>query len=138
MFSTIRSIGRRSIPLVAALATLVTAACGGGDGGDTTGPGPGPGTTEATVTVVNHAANGTVLFLRYRPCGGSGWSSDVLGASVLGNGESTSWDVAPGCYDVRATPAEIGLDYLYFNGVQLAAGQAHTLEITAFPAEPAS
>jgi hypothetical protein len=44
----------------------------------------------------------------------------------------------PGCYDVRATPAEIGLDYLYFNGVQLDAGEAQTLEITAFPAEPAS
>ena len=31
MFSMIRTLGRRSIPLVAALATLVTAACGGGD-----------------------------------------------------------------------------------------------------------
>src|SRR6185503_21100254 len=50
MFSTIRAFGRRSLPLVAALATLATAACGGGDNGDSTGPGPGP-TSEATVTV---------------------------------------------------------------------------------------
>jgi hypothetical protein len=132
MFSMIRTIGRRSIPLVAALATLATAACGGGDDSPA---GPGPTPTEATFTVVNHAPSGSVLFLRYRPCGTSGWSSDVLGSSVLSSGEQTSWTVAAGCYDVRATPAEIGLDYLYFNGVQVGAGEAKTLEITAFPAE---
>jgi hypothetical protein len=134
MLSTIRAFGRRSLPLVAALATLATAACGGGDDGDSTGPGPGP-TSEATVTVVNHASNGTVKFLRYRPCGASSWSADVLGSSILGSGEQKSWQVSPGCYDVRATPSEVGLDYLYFNGVQVDAGEAETLEITAFTAE---
>ena len=132
MFSMIRTIGRSSLPLVVALATLATAACGGGD--DTT-TGPGPSTGQATVTVVNHAATGTVLFLRYRPCGASGWSSDLLGSSILGSGEQHSWDVSPGCYDVRVTPGETGLTYLYFNGVQVGAGEARTLEITAFPAE---
>lgn len=71
MFSSIRTLGRRSLPLVVALATLATAACGGGDDSTT---GPGPVATEATVTVVNHAPTGSVLFLRYRPCGASGWS----------------------------------------------------------------
>ena len=132
MFSMIRSIGRRSLPLVVGLATLATAACGGGDDA-TTGPGPAP--AEATVTVVNHAPTGTVLFLRYRPCGASGWSSDLLGSGILGSGEQHSWDVAPGCYDVRATPGETGLGRLFFNGVQVGAGEAKTLEITAFPAE---
>jgi hypothetical protein len=132
MLSMIRTIGRRSLPLVVALATLATAACGGGD--DTT-TGPGPSTTEATVTVVNHAPTGTVLFLRYRPCGASGWSSDLLGSSILGSGEQHSWDVSPGCYDVRVTPGETGLGRLYFNGVQIGAGEAKTLEITGFPAE---
>ena len=131
MFSSIRTLGRRSLPLVVALATLATAACGGGDDSPA---GPGPSTAEATVTVVNHAPN-SVLFLRYRTCGSSGWSSDVLGASVLSTGEQHSWDLAPGCYDIRASPAATGLDYLYFNGVQLSAGEAKTLEITAFPAE---
>ncbi len=131
MLSIIRTIGRRSLPLAVALATLATAACGGDD----SPAGPGPSTTEATVTIVNHAPTGTVLFLRYRPCGSSGWSSDLLGSSTLGSGEQHSWDVSPGCYDVRVTPGEIGLDYLYFNGVQLGAGEAKTLEITAFPAE---
>lgn len=133
MFSTIRTFGRCTLPLVAALATLATAACGGGDGGDSTGP--GPTTTEATVTVVNSSSNGSVMFLRYRSCGSSGWSSDVLGASILSSGEQTSWQLSPGCYDVRATPAEVGLDYLYFTGVQLDSGESETLTITAFPTE---
>jgi hypothetical protein len=133
MLSMIRTIGRRSLPLVIALATLATTACGG-DGDDST-TGPGPSTAKATVTVVNHAPTGTVLFLRYRPCGSSGWSSDLLGASTLGSGEQHSWDVAPGCYDVRVSPGETGLGRLFFNGVQVSAGEAKTLEITAFPAE---
>ena len=40
MFSMIRSIGRRSLPLVIALATLATAACGGGDATPRSAPGP--------------------------------------------------------------------------------------------------
>ena len=133
MFSMIRTIGRRSLPLVFALASLATAACGGD--GDDSPTGPGPSTAEATVTVVNHAPTGTVLFLRYRPCGSLGWSSDLLGASTLGSGEQHAWNVAPGCYDVRVTPSEVGLGRLYFNGVQVGAGEARTLEIVAFPAE---
>jgi hypothetical protein len=133
MFSMIRTIGRRSLPLVVALATLATAACGGD--GDDSPTGPGPSTAEATVTVVNHAPTGTVLFLRYRPCGSSGWSADLLGSGILGSGEQHSWDVSPGCYDVRVTPSETGLGRLYFNSVQVGAGEARTLEIVAFPAE---
>jgi hypothetical protein len=132
MRSTIRTISRRLLPLAATL-TVFTAACGGDNDGGSTGPTPTPA-GEATVTVVNHAPSGTVLFLRYRPCGASGWSSDVLGSSVLSVGEQTSFSVSAGCYDVRATPAEVGLDYLYFNSVQIDAGESEMLEITAFPA----
>ena len=123
----------RLATLAFALATLATAACGGGDD-STTGPTPTP-TGNATVTVVNHAPNGTGLFLRWHPCGTSGWSADQLGSGILGQNEQVSFAVEAGCIDVRVTPSETGLDYLYFNGVQLAAGEARTLEITAFPAE---
>ena len=133
MRSPLALLGRRALPMVAAIATLLTAACGGGD--DTsTGPTPTP-SGNATVTVVNHAPNGTVLFLRYRPCGSSGWSADQLGSGILGKDEQVSFDVQAGCIDVRATPGETGLDYLYFTNVQLSAGESRTLEITAFPAE---
>ena len=134
MRSTIRTISRRLLPLAATLA-MFTAACGGDGDDSSTGPStPPPPAGEATVTVVNHAPTGSVMFLRYRACGTSGWSSDVLGASILWGGEQTSFTVAAGCYDVRATPSEVGLDYLYFTSVQLDAGESETLEITAFPA----
>jgi len=123
---------RRLATLAFAFATLATAACGGGDD-STTGPTPTP-SGNATITVVNHAPAGSVMFLRYHPCGTSGWSSDQLGASILSQNEQVSFEVSAGCIDVRATPAESGLDYLYFTGVQVAAGEAKTLEITAFPA----
>ena len=133
MFSMIRTIGRRSLPLVVALATLATAP---GGGGEDTPAGPRPTTAEPPVPVVKHPAhNRTVVTLRYRPCGSSGWSADLLGSGILGSGEQHSWTVAPGCYDVRALAGEIGFGYTYFNGVQFSAGEAKTLEITAFPAE---
>ena len=123
-------------PLLAAAAALalVTAACGGG--GDTTGPSSPAPAGDATITVVNHAPSGTVMYFRHRACGTSTWGSDHLGTGILGNGEQISFDLAPGCYDFRATPSEVGLDYLYFNGVSVAAGEARTLEITSFPAAP--
>jgi hypothetical protein len=116
-----------------AVVAMATAACGGG-GDSSTGPTPTP-SGNATVTVVNHAPTGSVLFLRYRACGTGSWSGDVLGSSILSQNEQKSFEVTPGCIDVRATPAETGLNYLYFTGVQLAAGEAKTLEITGFPAE---
>ena len=135
MRSTLTTL-RRALPFAAVLATVLTAACGGGDDATTgpTDPTPPPA-GNATVTVVNHAPAGSVMFLRYRACGDTSWGSDVLGSSILGQNEQTSFEVTPGCIDVRATPSESGLDYLYFTGVQLAAGEARTLEITAFPAE---
>ena len=132
MRSTIRTISRRLLPLAATLAVF-TAACGGDGDDSSTGPTPTPA-GNATVTVVNHAPTGSVMFLRYRACGTSSWGADVLGSSILWGGEQTSFDVAAGCYDVRATPSEVGLDYLYFNGVQVSSGESRTLEITAFPA----
>jgi hypothetical protein len=132
MRSTIRTFSRRLLPLAATLA-LFTAACGGDGDDSSTGPTPTP-SGNATVTVVNHAPTGSVMFLRYRACGSISWGHDVLGSSILSAGEQTSFDVSAGCYDVRATPSEVGLDYLYFNGVQVSAGESRTLEITAFPA----
>ena len=125
----------RLATLAFAVATLITAACGGGDD-SSTGPTPTPTPSgNATVTVVNHAPSGSVMFLRYRSCGTGSWGADQLGSGILWQNEQKSFDVAPGCIDVRATPSETGLDYVYFTGVQLAAGEAKTLEITAFPAE---
>jgi hypothetical protein len=84
---------------------------------------------------VTNSSNGSVLFFRSRACGTSTWGADLLGSSVLSHGEQGSWQLTPGCYDFRATPAEVGLDYLYFENVQLAAGATVTRQITTWPVE---
>lgn len=133
-----QSTRRRPLYLLAAtLLTTVAAACGGSDStGPSPEPAPGGGTTVGTVTMVNSAATGSVLFLRRRACGTSSWSGDMLGSGILFGGETQSWQLEAGCYEFRLTPSEIGLDYLYFNGVQLDAGETETLTITEFPLEP--
>jgi hypothetical protein len=142
MFAT-RSTRRQPLYLLAAtLFTLATAACGGSDsagpspsGSGNGGGGGGGGSTVGTVTVVNSASTGSAMFIRRRACGTSAWGSDMLGAGILFGGESQLWEIEPGCYDFRVTPSESGLDYLYFNNVQLDAGETETLTITAFPLE---
>lgn len=133
---TTQSTRRRPLYLLAAtLLTVAAAACGGDD---STGPGPDitPTATVGTVTIVNSAQSGSVLFLLRRACGTTTWSADMLGAGLLFGGDQQSWQLDAGCYEFRLTPAEVGLDYLYFNGVQLDAGETETLTITEFPLEP--
>jgi hypothetical protein len=48
-------------------------------------------------------------------------------------GETGSWQLTPGCYDLRVLPSETGLDYLYINGVQVQAGQTASVTVSAFP-----
>ena len=119
------------VPLAAALFTLAAAACGGGDDSST---GPTPPSTEATLSVTNNS-NGTALFIRRRACGTSSWGSDMLGSTVLSHGEHMSWEVSPGCYDLRLTPGETGLDYLYYTNLQLDAGETEAIVIDSWPAE---
>jgi hypothetical protein len=122
---------------------LAAGACGGGD--DATGPSgppaPAPGQNQGTLVITNAAPTGSGLFIRVRACNTSGsWSSDLLGdpnngaGAIMYPGETGSWQLTAGCYDVRVTPSEAGLDYFYANGVQVQAGQSVTVTITGFPA----
>jgi hypothetical protein len=128
--SAIRTRRLPFLTLAAALFSLATVACGGGDD-SSTGPTP---SSEATLSVTNNS-NGTALFIRRRACGTSSWSSDMLGSTVLSHGEHMSWEVSPGCYDLRLTPGETGLDYLYYTNLQLDAGETEAIVIATWPAE---
>ncbi|HET8622851.1 MAG TPA: hypothetical protein VFM14_04765 [Gemmatimonadales bacterium] len=124
---------------------LATAACGGS--ADATGPsGPGnplPSQSKGTLVITNASSNGSGLFIRVRACNTSGsWSADLLSdpnngaGAIMFGGETGSWQLDPGCNDVRVTPSEVGLDYFYAHGVQLTAGQTANVTIDAFPLEP--
>jgi len=121
---------------------LAAAACGGGD--DATGPSgpstPPPSQNTGTLVITNAAPTGSGYFIRVRACNTTGaWSSDLLGdpnngaGAIMFGGETGTWQLDPGCYDVRVTPSELGLDYFYANGVQVQAGQSVTVTIDAFP-----
>lgn len=112
---------RRAAAALACLAVLAVAACGD----DSSGPTP-----EGTLTIVNGSAQ-TILIVNFSDCSESTWGSDRLGASeVIAAGASRSWDVTPGCYDVRARVsgfAAVWFDQTVTNGGTL------TLTADAFP-----
>lgn len=101
-------------------------------GGDS--PAGPSGSTQATLKLVNNSEN-SVMFIRTRPCGGTNWGSDLLGAAILWQDMTVTREVAPGCIDVRFTPSEAGVDYVYFMGVNAQAGKTTTLAVDEFPAE---
>jgi hypothetical protein len=133
---------RRFINSTLVTFALAAAACGGGDDASgLSGPStPPPSQSKGTLVITNAAPTGSGLFIRTRACNtGGSWSSDLLGdpnsgaGAIMFGGETGSWQLDPGCYDVRVTPSEIGLDYFYVNGVQVQAGQSVTVTIDAFP-----
>ena len=101
-------------------------------GGDS--PAGPSGSSYASLKLVNNSDN-SVLFIRTRPCGGTTWGPDLLGAAILWQDEFVTREVAPGCIDVRFTPSEQGVDYVYFMGVNAQAGKTTTLTVDEFPAE---
>jgi hypothetical protein len=141
MFGKLIPASRTLSVLALSLFAAGAVGCGGSDdstapsGGNSDGSTPPPASSDARVSLRNSAASGSVMFFRSRACGTTLWGSDMLGSSILGAGEEQSWTVTPGCYDFRATPAEQGLNYVYFTNVQIDAGETEQLEITAFPTE---
>lgn len=129
---------QRSGVLFAAMFALAACGSSGGDGSPTAPPSTGGGGgAQATLTVTNQTVNYTASFVRTRSCGGSAWSDDLLGgADYLEKGETVTAKLAPGCYDVRVTPKESDVTFLYFYAVQLTAGQTKALSFTAFPTKP--
>ena len=122
MARTTRSITRL---VAAALAALTLAACGGDDG--STGPGPGPAPSQAKL-VIKNASSLTIAVVRFSDCSDVSWGPNRLGANeTIAAGGQRSWDVTPGCYDIRAE-ATTGSKVEWMDR-QLAAGQ--TREFTA-------
>jgi hypothetical protein len=129
-------------PTVVALASL-TAACGGGDD-STTGPGqnPEPGASQATLYVSNDADR-SVFYVFARACGTQNWGEDLLGTDSIEPTTSHSFQLAAGCYDVRAVSSPDGdvpggtKHEVIFQNQTLAAGGSTIAEVDEWPAEPA-
>ena len=107
-----------AVPFVA----LMLAACGSDDD-SSTGP-----STQATLQIKNSSSR-TIVTVNFSSCSESSWGTDRLGENeTIAPGAERSWQVAPGCYDIRAV-ASTGGDAEWFDR-ELTAGQTRTFTAT--------
>ena len=108
---------RRVTRLVTLALTAVTlAACGGAFSR--------PSHSQATL-VVKNASSETIVTVNFPGCSDGSWGADRLDADeTIGPGAQRSWQVAPGCYDVRAK-ASTGAS-VEWDDLEVSAGQATT------------
>jgi hypothetical protein len=108
----------------AAVAAFALLSCGGGDGGS--GP-TGQQCVNTCLIVDNQSANLTISQVNFSNCGDPSWGEDRLGDATLGPGESYGWEVAPGCWDIRALAFSSGTYTSASFGITLAVGDQYTL-----------
>ncbi len=59
-----------------------------------------PATAQSSLVVANQT--GTAVYYFYAsPCSSSGWGEDRLGTDVISAGSSYSFDITPGCWDLK-------------------------------------
>lgn len=108
--------------MLAGTATTL-AACGGGDG--PTGPGAAP--TQALL-VVRNASTVALTAVQFSACSETTWGGNRLDANEsIAPGQSRSWQVTPGCYDVRAQTSS-GASATFFDRT-VDAGQTRELTV---------
>jgi hypothetical protein len=116
--------------LVIAGATLLAAACGGEGGSDTTGPSPSQ-STAARIRIENRTAH-SAWYVRSRPCGTTAWSPDLLGSHIVGVNKALTWNIEPGCKDIRAETSALFGGEQHWMGVNFVASQTDTLRLDAW------
>jgi len=74
-----------------------------GSGGSSGGAQPGGSQGGGTITLtVRNATGGSIWYIYISPTTSSSWGDDWLGSSTLSAGESTTFSVPAGSYDLRA------------------------------------
>ena len=87
----------------------LTAACGGDDGDDNTGPSTPPPAESGTGFTLTNSSDRAAWYVFTRSCDATSWGEDELGsANILQIGESATIDETAGCYDVIALTSRAG------------------------------
>jgi len=119
---------RRAATCLAALAVATTtAACGGSD--KATAPSVG-------AIRVSNQTNASAFYIYIKACSTSAWGSDRLGADILYAGDSESFTVSAGCYDVLAKSDPDLNKQKSWSGITVPAGVAQELALTAWQDAP--
>lgn len=106
---------------LAALALLGSVSCGG----DSTGP-----TTSMAILDITNSTTSSVWYVRVRTCGATAWGSDLLGADIIPKDLGQSFEVAPGCRDVRLESSpNVNGEKIWLNQ-SFTAGQITALTVT--------
>jgi hypothetical protein len=113
--------------LVIAGATLLAAACGGEGGSDSMGPSPSQ-STAARIRIENRTGH-SAWYVRSRPCGTTAWSPDLLGSHIVGVNKALTWNIEPGCKDIRAETSALFGGEQHWMGVNFVASQTDTLRL---------
>jgi len=107
--------------------TLLAAACGGEGSGDSTGPSPSQ-STKARIRIENRTDH-TAWYVRSRPCGTTTWGPDLLGSHTIGVNKAVTWNIDPGCQDIRAETSIFYGGAQHWMAVSFVAGQTDTLRL---------
>jgi len=118
---------RRVATCLAALAFATTAAACGGD--KATAP-------SASAIRINNQTNASAFYIYIKACSASAWGSDRLGADILSAGESESFPVPAGCYDVLAKSNPDLNKQNSWSGVTVQSGSAKELALTEWHDAP--
>ena len=133
MVTTIRSIAtlRRAAAGAAAMVLATTvAACGGGD------KETAPSAPSATSIRISNQTSESAFYIYIKACSASAWGSDRLGADILYAGDSESFPVSAGCYDVLAKSDPDLHKQNAWSGVTVQSGASQELSLTEWHDAP--
>ncbi|HOF61134.1 MAG TPA: hypothetical protein PK251_09710 [Candidatus Latescibacteria bacterium] len=113
---------RRLVWVLALALSAMVAACGGGQ--QEIGPTARLGGSNTRIRIVNDLGSYTIRYVYISPASDDSWGSDRLGASqVLRPGQSETWDIDPGTWDLRVKD-EDGDTYTK-RGIRLSSGKTY-------------
>ena len=94
---------RAALPVLAALLTVGLTGCFnlGGMMPGATGGGGGTYSGQTELVLVNNT-RAPIYYVYISPCSSSSWGADQLGSNVVMPGNTWTFRMSPGCYDLKA------------------------------------
>ena len=102
--NTHEQVSKAKAVAFAAAILILLSACGSAPVNNGKIANTGPSREEATLEIVNQSDE-AIFYLYLSGCSRDTWGEDQLGSDVIGSGDSYSFRMTPGCWDLRAESA---------------------------------